>query len=56
MEVSYKKLWKLLIDKDMKKKKDTSLHSLRVKLQILGVKLLPHKLVMRIWMRQQKHS
>lgn len=42
--------------KDMKKKKDTSLHSLRVKLQILGVKLLPHKLVMRIWMRQQKHS
>ena len=42
--------------KDMKKKKkDTSLHTFKVKLQIFGVKILPHKLVMRVWMRQQKH-
>ena len=38
-----------------KKKKDTSLHTFKVKLQIFGVKILPHKLVMRVWMRQQKH-
>lgn len=42
--------------KDMKKKNnDTSLHTFKVKMQILGVKLLPHKSVMRIWLRQQKH-
>ncbi len=42
--------------KDMyKKNKDVSIHGLPVKLQVLGVKLLPHKLVMRIWMKQQKH-
>ena len=28
---------------------------LGVKLQVLGTKLLPHKTVMNIWMRQQKH-
>lgn len=37
-------------------KKDVSIHGLTVKLQVLGVKLLPHKLVMNIWMKQQKHQ
>lgn len=37
-------------------KKDVSIHGLPVKLQVLGVKLLPHKLVMNIWMKQQKHD
>ena len=36
--------------------KDVSIHGLPVKLQVLGVKLLPHKLVMKIWMKQQKHE
>ena len=35
-------------------KKDVSIHGLPVKLQVLGVKLLPHKLVMKVWMNQQK--
>ena len=37
-----------------KTKKDISIHGLPVKLQVLGVKLLPHKLVMKTWMNQQK--
>lgn len=37
-------------------KKDVSIHGLPIKLQVLGVKLLPHKLVMNIWMKQQKHK
>ena len=37
-----------------KTKKDMSIHGLLVKLQVLGVKLLPHKLVMKTWMNQQK--
>ena len=37
-------------------KKDVSIHGLPVKLQVLGVKLLPHKLIMEIWMKQQKHN
>lgn len=37
-------------------RKDISIHGLPVKLQVLGVKLLPHKLVMDIWMKQQKHQ
>lgn len=37
-------------------KKDVSIHGLQIKLQVLGVKLLPHKLVMNIWMKQQKHK
>ena len=37
-----------------KTKKDISIHGLPVKLQVLGVKLLPHKLVMNIWQNQQK--
>ena len=34
--------------------KDVSIPGLGVKLQVLGVKLLPHKLVMKTWMNQQK--
>ena len=37
-----------------KSKKDISIHGLPVKLQVLGVKLLPHKLVVKVWMNQQK--
>ena len=37
-----------------KTKKDISIHGLPVKLQVLGVKLLPHKLIMHIWLKQQK--
>ena len=37
-------------------KKDVSIHGLPVKLQVLAVKFLPHKLVMNIWMKQQKHK
>lgn len=35
-------------------KKDVSIHGLPVKLQVLGVKILPHSLVMKVWMNQQK--
>ena len=35
-------------------RKDVSIPGLGVKLQVLGVKLLPHKLVMNIWINQQK--
>lgn len=35
-------------------KKDMSIPGFGVKLQVLGVKLLPHKLVMKTWMNQQK--
>ena len=37
-------------------KKDCSIHGLPVKLQVLGVKLLPHRLVMDIWLKQQKKA
>ena len=37
-----------------KTKKDISIHGLHAQLQVLGVKLLPHKLVMNIWLNQQK--
>lgn len=37
-------------------KKDVSIHGLPVKMQVLAVKLLPHKLIMNIWMKQQKHK
>ena len=42
--------------KDMRRGRDVSVHGFPIKLQVLGVKLLPHKLVMNIWMRQQKHK
>ena len=35
-------------------KKELSIHGLPVKLQVLGVKLLPHSIVMKAWMNQQK--
>ena len=34
--------------------KDMSVHGLPVKLQVLLVKLVPHSLVMKIWLRQQR--
>lgn len=37
-----------------KTKKDTSIHGFPVRMQVRLVKLLPHSLVMRIWMQQQK--
>ena len=37
-------------------KKDYSVHGLPVKLQVLGVKILPHRIVMDIWLNQQKKA
>lgn len=37
-----------------KKKKDVSVYGGKAKFQALLVKLLPHRLVMRVWCRQQK--
>lgn len=37
-------------------KKDVSVHGLKMKAQALLVKILPQKIVMNIWMRQQKHK
>ena len=37
-------------------KKDCSIHGLPVKLQVLGVKLMPHRIVMNIWQNQQKKA
>ncbi|MBR4290060.1 MAG: SDR family NAD(P)-dependent oxidoreductase [Oscillospiraceae bacterium] len=37
-------------------KKDCSIHGLPVKLQVLGVKLMPHSIVMNIWLNQQKQA
>lgn len=42
--------------RDMQRgKKDVSIHGAPVRWQVRLVKLLPHRLVMKIWMRQQKH-
>lgn len=40
--------------RDMKKGKDVSVCGFPIKAQVLAVKLLPHSLVMRVWMKQQK--
>ena len=40
--------------KDMNRGKDVSVCGFPIRLQVFGVKLLPHKLVMRIWCGQQK--
>ena len=40
--------------KDMKRGKDVSVCGFPIRLQVFGVKLMPHKLVMRIWCGQQK--
>lgn len=37
-------------------RKDVSIHGFPVRWQVRIVKLLPHKLVMDIWMKQQKHN
>ena len=37
-------------------KKDCSIHGLPVKLQVLAVKLMPHRFVMEIWLNQQKKA
>ena len=37
-----------------KSKKDYSIHGLPVQLQVLAVKLVPHRFVMNIWQNQQK--
>ncbi len=39
-----------------KTKKDCSIHGLPVKLQVLAVKLVPHRFVMDIWLNQQKKA
>ena len=39
-----------------KTKKDYSVHGLPVKLQVLAVKLVPHCIVMNIWLNQQKKA
>lgn len=40
--------------KDMKKGKDVSVVGPMIRLQVLATKLLPHRLVMKIWLKQQK--
>lgn len=40
--------------KDLYSKKDVSIYGLVNKLQVFGVKVLPHKMVMKIWMNRQK--
>ena len=35
-------------------KKDLSIHGFPVRMQVRMVKLLPHSLVMKIWLNQQK--
>lgn len=37
-------------------KKDVSIHGFRVRWQVRLVKLLPHSLVMKIWLKQQGHE
>ena len=40
--------------RDMKRGRDVSIHGKAAQLQVFGVKLMPHKLVMNIWCNQQK--
>lgn len=40
--------------RDLRRGRDVSVCGLPVRLQVLAVKLLPHRLVMAIWCRQQK--
>lgn len=42
--------------KDYKKGKDVSVLGAGVRRQVRLVKLLPHRMVMKIWMKQQKHD
>ncbi len=41
--------------KCLERGKDVCVSGLSVRLQVLGVKLLPAKLVMNVWLKQQKH-
>lgn len=41
--------------KDMARGKDVSILGFPVRVQVFFTKLLPHRLVMRIWLRQQRH-
>ena len=40
--------------RDMKKGKDVSVCGFSIRMQVLLTKILPHKLVMKIWLKQQK--
>ena len=40
--------------RDMKRGKDVSICGFRIRVQVLATKLLPHRLVMKIWCKQQK--
>lgn len=40
--------------KNLLKGKDVYIHGFQAKLQAMGVKLLPHKVVMKVWVNQQK--
>ena len=42
--------------RDYKKGRDLSILGASVRRQVFLVKLLPHKLVMKIWMKQQGHA
>lgn len=37
-------------------RKDVSIHDFRIRAQVFFTKLLPHRLVMKVWMHQQKHD
>ena len=41
--------------RDMKRGRDVSICGFSARAQAFGVKMLPHKLIMKIWMKQQKH-
>jgi short-subunit dehydrogenase len=58
--VYYNKMWQpeqvvTQALKDLKKGRDVSVLGAYPKLQVLLTKLIPHKLVMRVWLKQQKH-
>ena len=40
--------------RDMRKGKDVSVCGFSIRMQVLATKILPHRLVMKIWCRQQK--
>ena len=57
----YNKLWtpEQVVERalrDYKKGRDLSVLGASVRCQVLLVKLLPHKLVMKVWMKQQGHA
>jgi short-subunit dehydrogenase len=57
----YNKLWtpeEVVVKamKDLRRGKDLSILGAGVRLQVLATKLLPHKLVMNVWLKQQKHK